>query len=418
MNRLARWMIRLYPASWRARYGDELDALISDTGADARIVGDLARGGMRMQMKSWPFALLAVVMGLAGFVAGAGISFLIPRVYESRATLRLEGSPGRAAAIEDIGRLTNPLFSRASLAAIINRLGLYRHEQRVEPLVDVIDEMRRAILIDFASPPGHADMVAFNIRFDYGDAQKAQQTVAALVAGLQAKALQAAKEVAEHRPKKMWVVDIPNLPVRPVSPTERTVALAGILSGLLFAVILRAIFRRGWIRRRFIAVAVAMGIAGIILSQLAEAVNRDPNVHLWTNHYRSTATFVLPASQQSEVNAITDEILSRKSLAGIVQNPRLGIYSREQATTPLEDVVQRMKDGISVTPHTNGDETFVSVTFDYYDRYKAQLTVQALLSKYAEIAAARLGTSVETTPAPVIEVLDQPNAPINPVKPN
>ena len=27
MNRLAKWMMRLYPAGWRRRYGDEMDAL-------------------------------------------------------------------------------------------------------------------------------------------------------------------------------------------------------------------------------------------------------------------------------------------------------------------------------------------------------------------------------------------------------
>jgi hypothetical protein len=71
-------MIRLYPESWRARYGDELDALLADTGADGRIVGDLARGGMRMQLKSWPFPLLAFALGATGLLAGLGISFLVP----------------------------------------------------------------------------------------------------------------------------------------------------------------------------------------------------------------------------------------------------------------------------------------------------------------------------------------------------
>jgi hypothetical protein len=260
-------MIRLYPASWRARYGDELDALISDTGADARIVGDLARGGMRMQMKAWPFALLAVVLGLAGLVLGLGISFLVPRVYMSEATLRMEGLLDRASAIEDISRLENMALSRMNLARIINdpALNLYLEQQKVKPLEEVIDDMRRAIHIDFALPPQGAPGYLLAIRFEYGDARKAQQTVAALLAGIQLEARLDAMRVAGHQPEKMTVVDVPNLPVRPVSPTERTVVLTGILSGLLFAVILRAIFRRGWIRRRFLGVAVAMCIAGMIV---------------------------------------------------------------------------------------------------------------------------------------------------------
>ena len=46
MNRLAGWMMRLYPARWRARYGEEMNALLADTGADARVVADLATGGL------------------------------------------------------------------------------------------------------------------------------------------------------------------------------------------------------------------------------------------------------------------------------------------------------------------------------------------------------------------------------------
>lgn len=33
MNRLLRWTLRLYPRSWRDRYGAEIEALLEDKGA-------------------------------------------------------------------------------------------------------------------------------------------------------------------------------------------------------------------------------------------------------------------------------------------------------------------------------------------------------------------------------------------------
>ncbi len=70
MNRLARWMMRLYPAAWRARYGDEMDALLADSGADAKTVADLLTGGIRMRFPERSrFLKLALALGaLAGLV--------------------------------------------------------------------------------------------------------------------------------------------------------------------------------------------------------------------------------------------------------------------------------------------------------------------------------------------------------------
>ena len=67
MNRLAKWTMRLYPVRWRRRYGDELDALLAETGADTRVVAELALGqGPGMQFSTWSFPKLAVVLGDCG----------------------------------------------------------------------------------------------------------------------------------------------------------------------------------------------------------------------------------------------------------------------------------------------------------------------------------------------------------------
>jgi len=405
-----------------ARYGDEMEALLSDTGADARIVGDLARGGMRMQLKAWPFPLLALVLGVAGLLAGAGISWLIPNTYVSEATLLMEGSPSAASAIHEMMPLDVAAVSRASLSRIIQEVGLYRDEQRVTPLEDVIDEMRRAIHIDYSTARQRPEAVAFNVSFACKDPGKAQETVMALIARLQEEATKSATR-ADAGPEKATVVDIANLPVRPVSPTHTFVIVVGFLGGLVLAAMLRLIFRRGWIRRRFATFAVAMGIAGLLFAAGADAVNlassrAGQRSIFWENHYRSTATFVLPTIQLADMYAIKQQVLSRTSLAGILQDPRFRLYSKQQATTPLEDIVQLMKSNISVITQGYRDGTFVSLSFEYPDRFKVQQTVTVLINRFREIANRGITAHVDSAPAPKIEILDQPSTPVSPVKPN
>jgi hypothetical protein len=43
----ARFLVRLYPASWRRRYGDELLAVLAETGVTGRIAGNLVRAAAR-----------------------------------------------------------------------------------------------------------------------------------------------------------------------------------------------------------------------------------------------------------------------------------------------------------------------------------------------------------------------------------
>jgi capsular polysaccharide biosynthesis protein len=423
MNRMARWMIRLYPASWRARYGDEVEALLSDTGADARIVGDLARGGIRMQLKAWPFPLLAFVLGLAGVLLGAGVSLLIPNTYRSQATLRIESEQSRLSVTEEIARFNHAVLSRSNLARIVNGVGLYRVEQRTQPLEDVIDDMRRAVRILLVSAPAHQEKVAFNIQFDYRDGAKARQAVAALVSGFQEEASNSAAQ-AGSRAGNMIVVDPASLPINPVSPTNIVIVAVGFLVGILLAFLLRMIFRGEWIRRRFALAACAIGLAGVIFALFAQAINRaavtgsGQKPLLWTNHFRSRASFALHGATAAEADAITDKVLSRTSLVQIVEEPRLRLYASEQATTPLEDILQSMKNDISVERSVYQDGAFLTIAFEYRDRFKAQQALTALLAKFRETANQRLSAPAAVKPAPVIEILDRASTPIHPVKPN
>jgi hypothetical protein len=80
MKRLTQFVLRLYPADWRARYQAEMEALIKDSGQGWLAVADLLKGAIGMQLKTWPFWKLATALGLAGIVVTAGAAKLLLRL--------------------------------------------------------------------------------------------------------------------------------------------------------------------------------------------------------------------------------------------------------------------------------------------------------------------------------------------------
>lgn len=129
-----------------------------------------------------------------GLVISICVAFVLPNEYQSRATMQIQPAHISENMVqstlanslnERIQQMETTILSRTELSSIINdpRLLLYKEEQKTRPLEDVIEEMRRNIHIDFVALPGalgkHAS--AFDIRFNYKDRFKAQQTVTALI---------------------------------------------------------------------------------------------------------------------------------------------------------------------------------------------------------------------------------------------
>jgi hypothetical protein len=52
MKRLARWLTRLYPRGWRARYGREFDALLEDANLTCHDLFGVVLSALEMRMKS------------------------------------------------------------------------------------------------------------------------------------------------------------------------------------------------------------------------------------------------------------------------------------------------------------------------------------------------------------------------------
>jgi hypothetical protein len=184
MNRRARFLICLYPAKWRERYGEEIEALLEDSGFTWRTGINLSGGAIKMQVRMPSFPKLAIALSMAGVLAGFGVSFVLTPRYASTASMQLTSSESGPApnAMGHLLQMRNEILSRTSLSAIMQdpRLDLYSRERKHIPLEDVIDRMRGDIRITtLPSSPEH--YAAFTISFAYSDRHKAQGTVQALI---------------------------------------------------------------------------------------------------------------------------------------------------------------------------------------------------------------------------------------------
>ena len=427
MNRLANWMMRLYPSRWRARYGDELDALLADSGADARVVVDLFRGGMKMQFSTWPFGKLAVALGLAGVLLAGGLSFLIPNVYTSKAVMQItpaaiSTTPVRAeistSLNERVMQMQQNIFSRTSLAGMINnpRLMLYSDELREKPLEDVIDEMRRDVSINIVALPGALGRraSAFEISFSYPDRYKAQQTVQAIMEAFDAENIQPHTPEA---PGTLVVLDSPSAPVL-VRPQPGIVIFAGLLAGIAIAFTWRMVSRTGLAGRHF-------GMAAMSLALFCALTGFGLlKANLLGNQYRSAATLEWRGGTADTASYLFHEVTSRTSLSMIIQNPRLNLYRDQLMRTPLEDVIATMKQHIDVQGLNIAGGTAIELRFGYGEHDKVRPALAALVDSLID-ANQRLNAG-RNAAAPTeivssgenLETLDVPSLPMAPTYPN
>jgi capsular polysaccharide biosynthesis protein len=184
MTRAARFLIHLYPAAWRERYGDEFRSLLEDRPPSLSGLFDIVKGAAKMHLSLPAFPKLALLLSVAGLLAGWGISFVVPPTYISRSTMVLLDEPGSAPSRfhPDLAALRQQVLSRTSLSTIIldPRLDLYQSERSRQPLEDVIDAMRDR---DLRTTIVGTD--ALTISFSYDDPVKAHDTVQTIITKFQ-----------------------------------------------------------------------------------------------------------------------------------------------------------------------------------------------------------------------------------------
>jgi uncharacterized protein involved in exopolysaccharide biosynthesis len=146
----------------------------------------------------------------------------------------------------------------------------------------------------------------------------------------------------------------------------------------------------------------AFAIAGMLAATVASFVI--------PKEYVSTA--VLRFTDNRDVPAVERHVLSRTSLAEIIQRPTLNLYSSERTTKPLEDVVEYMRSrAIHITvAESRQHVTAITISYSYSDRRKAKAVVEALISSFVETYI-NLHISGELTSHENIEVVDNASFP-------
>jgi uncharacterized protein involved in exopolysaccharide biosynthesis len=290
MRGIAQFLIRLYPANWRERYGEEFEALVEDSPPGWLGIFDLVKGAIKMQLSVPAFPKLALMLSITGLLAGLAISFAVDPTYVSTATITLHDSTSSAPSgvrpnLRDYFlQMEQEILSRTSLSIIIQdpHLDLYREERGRKPLEDVIEQMRKDDAKFTMGAPG-SNYLDFRITFAYSDPVKARDTVQALITKFveinlvrqrvpayvkrqrsydQIDRMEARIAALEKRlgippspPEPldefapvsggivMEVLDPPSLPVDPVKPNRSIFMATGFGAGLAAAVVI-AVFRR------------------------------------------------------------------------------------------------------------------------------------------------------------------------------
>jgi hypothetical protein len=423
MNRLAKWTMRLYPARWRRRYGDELDALLADSGADARVVADLLKGGVRMQFSTWSFAKLAVVLGIAGVLLGAAGSFLVAPIYESKATVEMTSQSAEPAGTElksVISRMVPVILSRSSLYGIINtpQLDLYRPERRVEPDEDVVEKMKDDIFVSLIDQPGAPGKSAvFQISYRYPDPAKARKVTATLARKFVDESFQQRLDQVAGK-HHLYVVDPASLSIRPLFPNEDLILFIGCLLGALIPFAWRRMRRKSIATWGFVIWVAVFGFAGLIAANVVYVLDSiDGGPHLLHERYRTTATMLVQNGSPEQIQAIAADAISRSTLSTIVIDPRLDLYPEQRKTQPLEDVIQKMRQNLAITPSGQ----YFTISFEYPDRFKTQRAVFFVMNRldatYERTYGGLPDEPVQAAPT-TLKLIGEASLPVLPISPN
>jgi hypothetical protein len=257
MKRILKFLARLYPLSWRKRYGAEYEALLEDASPKARDMFDVVQGAVQMQITNRTLLSVVSWSALIGMLAAIAISFAMHERYVSRTLISITAtdvpSAGHALDVE-LSSVKDDLLSADSLSRIIQQDNLYPRERTRVPIEEVIQQMRRDINIrpvrvrnDDRPVLHRKDERAFVLDFSYPDghmAQRVDSQLASLFAesGVRNRMNHPAEASDPH---VTFSVDEPATPASvPDFPKRGEFAvgglLAGLISGFISAILLRS----------------------------------------------------------------------------------------------------------------------------------------------------------------------------------
>ena len=191
MTRILKLLARLYPSSWRKRYGAEYEALLEDVALKPLDSVDVTWGAMKMHLGSFVFLRVVLPWSMAGMLAGASIWFLQPELYSSQKVITVMTTKESTQDLEV--QASDRIFDRNSLASTIQNEGLYANQRTRVPLDDVVGMMRKNIHFRTvpANPKNSSDVfeglpllplkhgtlepISIVVEFDYTDPHVAQR---------------------------------------------------------------------------------------------------------------------------------------------------------------------------------------------------------------------------------------------------
>lgn len=402
MRRLVLLAARLYPAAWRARYGDEFEAMLEDLRPGWRDLLDVLGGATmeRIRVSKRELGLTAGVAALGALVA-FGLSFTVPTRYQSAATVSLAGMSR-----ERVAQLAGEVSSRTSLSWKISKLEMYRDEAKRMPIEDVIAGMqRRDLRVIAAWPPRPDGSLVVRILFSYPDPVKSEAMVRSFVTAIEDRVRYRRVE-REQAWRSIWpggapanaenvvVLDRPAL-LGQVAPPRWSYAGVGLLVGFSIAVFGLLWYRRRTIFRR----AIGYGVAGLTIG-LAIA-------YLVPSIYTSTAVIQLtPALIPEDPRAATPvanpdrlrQLVSKVQMDGI----RLVYHGSglTMQTTAPEPRKAQMQLQSGITELNNANQMQI----------RARCAGADATDVYCKILMRRMGEN--------LEVLDPPSLPQSPSAPN
>ena len=144
------------------------------------------------------------------------------------------------------------------------------------------------------------------------------------------------------------------------------------------------------IMRRYRSWIIAPAFAGLVISVVASC--------WWPDTYACTAAMqirpgaandLLPSSgnkMQQRLQQLQLEILARDSLIGMIKDPKLDLYKKEQQRYPVEDIAEEMgRKHVKIFPISNEGDSHAQafrIWFEYPDKYKAAAVVRHLMEEF------------------------------------
>jgi uncharacterized protein involved in exopolysaccharide biosynthesis len=249
MRQLILWTARLYPAVWRERYGEELDALIEDIQPEWEDLFNVLLGALRMQMTTWNYLKIVAAVGLAGALLAGVFAFRIQERYVSTAVMRFasygHADSGRQGALDQLVELQQKVLSRKTLAEIITQpaLDLYPEDRKRIPLEDVVENMRNKALRIQVAQVQNGGVLAFVISCEYPDKLKAQAVVRELVTRFYRQWVATQMAHGPSGPEQLEVLDPASLPERPFVPNRPMIVAIGLLGGAVLGLLAVLVWR-------------------------------------------------------------------------------------------------------------------------------------------------------------------------------